>query len=211
MTRSYAFLALLKLAGLRSSAVSLPRCHGWVRLSNQVTLLKCLQDTGFLPSCGTITHSQMPSGPGVRIDGYNLFAGAEITPHYDPMLFKCIVRGNDLDSATAKMLGALKSTQIEGVETNIDLLRRTLQDHRFSKQEFFTRSLDSDAISTKPKETTPEAATQKLITFFAESLINGTQIQGQIVCRTSIVSSLITKLTFTREGLSLSDHWSCLV
>ncbi|KAI1654776.1 pyruvate carboxylase [Daldinia decipiens] len=135
---------------------------------------------GFVPSCGTITHAQLPGGPGVRIDGYNLFAGAEVTPHYDPLLFKCIVQANDLQHASAKMLGALNATQIAGVETNIDLLRRILEDPRFVKQQFFTRSLDSDVILTKPSEQNEDPSDQKLISFFAESLINGTQIQGQI-------------------------------
>lgn len=117
----------------------------------------------------------------MRIDGYNLFAGAEVTPHYDPLLFKCIVQANDLQHASAKMLGALNATQIAGVETNIDLLKRILEDPRFVKQEFFTRSLDSDVILTKPSEQNEDPSDQKLISFFAESLINGTQIQGQIV------------------------------
>ncbi|KAI1110459.1 pyruvate carboxylase [Nemania sp. NC0429] len=135
---------------------------------------------GFMPSCGTITHCDVPSGPGVRIDGYNLFAGAEVTPHYDPLLFKCIVHAKNLKASTSKMLGALGATEIDGIETNISLLRRILQDPRFAEQAFFTRSLDSDVISTKHNDPIEDPAAQKLISFLAESLINGTQIQGQI-------------------------------
>lgn len=139
-----------------------------------------------MPSCGTITHCDVPSGPGVRIDGYNLFTGAEITPHYDPLLFKCIVHAKNLKASTSKMLGALDATEVEGIETNISLLRRILQDPRFVDQAFFTRSLDGDVLSTKHNDPTEDPAAQKLITFLAESLINGTQIQGQIVSQISL-------------------------
>ncbi|RKU44002.1 pyruvate carboxylase [Coniochaeta pulveracea] len=135
---------------------------------------------GFLPSCGTITYSELPAGPGIRLDGYNLFAGAEITPHYDPMLFKLIVRADDLASARTKMLAALGATHIEGVETNIYLLERILQDDRFVKQQYFTRSLDQDVVASKVKNNSDDVTAQRLLTFFAESLVNGTQIQGQI-------------------------------
>jgi pyruvate carboxylase len=107
------------------------------------------------------------------------------------MLFKCIVLGNNMKAATWKMLGALGASEIDGVETNISLLRRILQDPRFTEHAFFTRSLDSDLISTKHKDPVEDPAAQKLISFLAESLINGTQIQGQIVSK-YFVSALFT-------------------
>ena len=49
---------------------------------------------GFLPSPGTITVYREPSGPGVRVDS-GVTAGSEISPLYDPMIAKLIVRGAD--------------------------------------------------------------------------------------------------------------------
>lgn len=146
-----------------------------------------------MPSCGTITHCEAPSGPGVRIDGYNLFAGAEVTPHYDPLLFKCIVHAKNLKTSASKMLGALGATEIDGIDTNISLLRRILQDPRFLDQAFFTRSLDSDILSTKHNDPIEDPAAQKLITFLAESLINGTQIQGQFVSSISLCPLILRR------------------
>ena len=156
---------------------SAPTAHGTAiqcRVTSEMPWL------GFLPSCGTITHCELPAGPGVRIDGYNMFAGAEVTPHYDPMLFKCIVHASNLDSACAKMISALRATHIDGIESNIDLLQRILQDPRLGRQGFFTRSLDDDVLSTKMKEPTDDPTSQKLLSFLAETTINGSQIQGQI-------------------------------
>ncbi|KAJ8124166.1 hypothetical protein ONZ43_g43 [Nemania bipapillata] len=136
--------------------------------------------TRFVPSCGIIAHCQIPSGPGIRVDGYNMFPGAEITPHYDPLWLKCIVHANDLDAAIAKMLAALRTSHVDGIETNIDLLQHILQDPRFRTQGFFTRSLDNDVLLAKAKGNTQDEAHQKLLSFFADTLINGTQIQGQV-------------------------------
>src|SRR5512142_3035295 len=47
---------------------------------------------GFLPSTGRITHSLLPTGPGVRIDT-GVYPGFEITPYYDPMIAKLMVWG----------------------------------------------------------------------------------------------------------------------
>ena len=47
---------------------------------------------GFMPSTGRITHSLIPTGPGVRVDT-GVYPGFEITPYYDPMIAKLIVWG----------------------------------------------------------------------------------------------------------------------
>ena len=54
-----------------------------------------------------------------------------ITPHYDPMLAKIIVRGTDRHDAIAGLLDVLGRTVIEGVKTNIPFLLACLDDARF--------------------------------------------------------------------------------
>ena len=72
----------------------------------------------FAPAPGTVTHYREPSGPGVRVDS-GVLSGSEITPLYDPMVAKLIVRDTDREGATARMLRALKEFEIEGVTTLI--------------------------------------------------------------------------------------------
>ncbi|HEY2327936.1 MAG TPA: acetyl-CoA carboxylase biotin carboxylase subunit [Gaiellaceae bacterium] len=82
---------------------------------------------GFLPSPGMISGYHEPSGPGVRVDSA-VTAGSEISPLYDPMIAKLIVRGADRDDAIGRMLRALGEYRIDGVTTLIGF-HRALVDH----------------------------------------------------------------------------------
>jgi acetyl-CoA/propionyl-CoA carboxylase biotin carboxyl carrier protein len=72
----------------------------------------------FAPAPGTITSYFEPSGPGVRVDS-GVKAGSEISPLYDPMIAKLIVWDVDRDSATRRMIRALKEFELEGVRSLI--------------------------------------------------------------------------------------------
>ncbi|MGD8403885.1 MAG: acetyl-CoA carboxylase biotin carboxylase subunit, partial [Anaerolineales bacterium] len=73
---------------------------------------------GFLPSTGRITHSLLPTGPGIRVDT-GVYPGFEITPYYDPMIAKLIVWGETRGQAILRMRRALEEYRIVGVRTNI--------------------------------------------------------------------------------------------
>lgn len=72
----------------------------------------------FLPSLGTIAYVREAAGTFVRNDSA-LFAGLEISGHYDSLLSKLIVWDRDRDRAIRKMLRALNETRIVGVSTSI--------------------------------------------------------------------------------------------
>ncbi len=79
---------------------------------------------------GTITGYQEPTGPGVRVDGSG-YAGYAPPPQFDPLLAKVIGSSGSarsLASALDRTRRALDEFVVDGVDTNLALLRAVL-DH----------------------------------------------------------------------------------
>lgn len=89
----------------------------------------------FMPCPGTINAIHVPGGFNVRIDSA-VYAGYRITPYYDSMIAKLLVKAPTRDEAIMKMRVALSEFIIEGVETNIDFQLALLKDEDFEKGNF---------------------------------------------------------------------------
>jgi len=74
------------------------------------------------PSAGTLTRWDWPGGPGIRLDTHARL-GATATPQFDTLLAKLVVQGDSFDSALRRSARALADVGIEGVATNLPLLR----------------------------------------------------------------------------------------
>jgi acetyl-CoA carboxylase biotin carboxylase subunit len=85
----------------------------------------------FMPSPGKITQLHIPGGPGIRFDSH-IYNGYTIPQYYDSMIGKLISFGNSRESALARTKTALSETVIDGVNTNIDLLKDIVVDKDFS-------------------------------------------------------------------------------
>ncbi len=95
----------------------------------------------FMPSTGRITHSLLPTGPGVRVDT-GVYPGFEITPFYDPMISKLIVWGETRAQAILRMRRALEEYRIVGVRTNIPFHQTLMDSHRFMGGQYDTRFVE---------------------------------------------------------------------
>jgi acetyl-CoA carboxylase, biotin carboxylase subunit len=84
----------------------------------------------FVPCPGKITNLHMPGGPGVRVDSA-ISCGHIVPPHYDSLIAKLIVYGDNRAEAISRMAMALDEIEIEGVKTNIPLHRKIMNDHDF--------------------------------------------------------------------------------
>jgi len=95
----------------------------------------------FMPSTGRITHSLLPTGPGVRVDT-GVYPGFEVTPFYDPMIAKLIVWGETRAQAILRMRRALEEYRIVGVRTNIPFHQTMMDSLRFMGGQYDTRFVE---------------------------------------------------------------------
>ncbi|MGH9836886.1 MAG: acetyl/propionyl/methylcrotonyl-CoA carboxylase subunit alpha [Blastocatellia bacterium] len=87
----------------------------------------------FLPSIGKLHDWCLPDSiEGLRIDA-GVEQGMEIGIHYDPLLAKLIVHGEDRDAAIRKLVYALRQSSIQGLQTNRDFLIRLLEHQEFKQ------------------------------------------------------------------------------
>jgi acetyl/propionyl-CoA carboxylase alpha subunit len=111
----------------------------------------------FVPSTGEITHTLLPTGPGIRVDT-GVYIGFEISPYYDSLISKLIVRGETRAEAILRMRRALEEYTILGVRTNIPFHQALMNSHRFMGGQYDTRfveerfSIEADeGRSSKPE------------------------------------------------------------
>ena len=97
----------------------------------------------FMPTPGRIAAYREPSGPGVRVDS-GVQAGSEISPSYDPMVAKLIVWDSDRESATARMIRALREFEIGGLTTLLAFHERLLATEQWARAETCRDLLDDD-------------------------------------------------------------------
>src|SRR5688572_2993781 len=104
---------------------------------------------GFRPSSGLLTQVRLPGD--ARCESW-VADGTEVTPFYDPMLAKIIVRGADRDEAVARMQDALAAARFDGLETNLDYLRQVLAHPEFRDGGFPTSFLNRVAYRPRAFE-----------------------------------------------------------
>ncbi len=97
---------------------------------------------GFRPCPGTVSAFIPPAGPGVRVETY-LRPGSKISPHYDSLVAKVIVHGQDRDEAVARARRALDEFVIEGIATTIPFHQRVLENEAFLAGEATTDFIET--------------------------------------------------------------------
>lgn len=76
-------------------------------------------EKNFMPCPGTVEDLHFPGGNGVRIESA-LYNGYTIPAHYDSMVAKVIVHGENRQDAIRKMQSALGEVVVDGITTNLD-------------------------------------------------------------------------------------------
>ncbi len=91
----------------------------------------CAEDpVSMLPAPGIVTGLEFTFAQGTRFD-HCLFEGYHVTPDFDPMVGKLIVKGLNREIALRKMRESLSGLHIEGLKNNIPLLKEILKEKNF--------------------------------------------------------------------------------
>lgn len=104
-----------------------------------------------MPSAGRLASYEMPSGPGVRVDGYG-YTGYATNPSFDSLLAKLVVSVGTPGPAgyTAlldKAARALDETRIQGVQTNLDFLAALVRHPEVVADRVHTRLVEDNAMA----------------------------------------------------------------
>ncbi|PPF65051.1 urea carboxylase [Clavibacter michiganensis] len=106
-------------------------------------------DKNGLPSSGLVTHAAFPGFgaaelSGVRVDGW-IETGLEVSPYYDPMLAKVIAAAPTRDTALDLLREGLDASRVDGVVTNLGLLRALTDETGLRAAVHSTSTLDQTA------------------------------------------------------------------
>ena len=104
---------------------------------------------GFMPAPGVIEHLHVPSGPFLRDDS-GVYAGAEVTPLYDPMISKLSVWAPDRAAAIRRLWRGLGEYRVVGLTTNIGFLRRCLRADAFASGDYDTGFVGAEVTPEAP-------------------------------------------------------------
>jgi acetyl/propionyl-CoA carboxylase alpha subunit len=90
-------------------------------------------ENNFAPSPGRVDRFEAPSfGEGVIIQS-SIFSGALVSTNFDPMVAKVMVRDANRPAAITKMRIALDDMMVDGIRTNIPLMRAVIASEAFAK------------------------------------------------------------------------------
>ncbi len=97
----------------------------------------------FAPSIGEVTAFMAPAGPGVRVDS-GVGDGCAVPIHYDPLLAKLIVWGEDRPRAIARGRRALQEFTLHGPIHNIPFHLWAIEQPDFVSGRYTTRFIEDN-------------------------------------------------------------------
>ncbi len=130
------------IAELGLDAPHLRKPRGYA-IQARVCMETIAEDGSIHPSTGTLAVYEVPSGPGVRTDGFG-YSGYRTSMSFDSLLAKVIGHSSspNFSDTIAKTVRALSEFRIEGVDTNIPFLQNILARADFVVGDIHTRFVD---------------------------------------------------------------------
>ncbi len=131
------------LADLGLSQADIPAPAGFA-IQARINTEHLAKDGSVRPKGGTLSVYEPATGPGIRVDGHG-YAGYTTHPGFDSLLAKMIVhdRQPSFEAACARLRRALDDTRIEGVGTNLAVLRTLLARPEIREGRFDTTTVET--------------------------------------------------------------------
>jgi acetyl/propionyl-CoA carboxylase alpha subunit/acetyl-CoA carboxylase beta subunit len=101
-----------------------------VRVNAEKAVLDAEGNVSFNPTPGLITVCELPEQDNICLISM-AEAGKVVSPFYDSLIIQIICYGDDRTDTINKMLDYLERVKIEGICTNISLIKRILRDKEF--------------------------------------------------------------------------------
>jgi acetyl/propionyl-CoA carboxylase alpha subunit len=126
----------------------------WItRTGHAIECRICAEDPlTLLPAPGEVTGFETNFPQGTRFD-HCLYKGLDVTPDFDPMVGKLVCKGIVRDIAVRKMKAALDGLFIEGLKTNVPLLKAIMLNKNFADGVYSTSFIKDEnpqeAVSTE--------------------------------------------------------------
>lgn len=124
----------------------------------------------FMPDTGKITAYHSGSGSGIRLDGGNIYTGAEISPYYDSLLVKICSFDRTFKGAIEKSLRALREMRIRGIKTNQPFLINVVNNETFKKGECYTTFIEETPELFNLSQQQDRAG--KILEFLGDKIVN---------------------------------------
>ncbi|XP_027366907.1 methylcrotonoyl-CoA carboxylase subunit alpha, mitochondrial isoform X2 [Abrus precatorius] len=97
---------------------------------------------GFLPATGVLQHYHVPVSSAVRVET-GVKEGDTVSMHYDPMIAKLVVWGENRAAALVKLKDSLSKFQVAGVPTNVNFLQKLANNGAFASGNVETHFIDN--------------------------------------------------------------------
>lgn len=137
----------LSLSDIGLNQEDVPELRGYA-IQARVNMETVAPDGRTLPSVGTLSAFDPPSGPGVRTDTFG-YAGYVTSPSFDSLIAKVIghSKSSNFEDAIRRTYRALSEFRIEGVATNLPFLQNLLQHPDFAGMKIHTRFVDEQVAT----------------------------------------------------------------
>jgi acetyl-CoA carboxylase biotin carboxylase subunit len=143
VTEAVTQLDLVRLQLLVASGEPLPATGRAPRAGHAIEIRINAEDPtrGFAPAPGRIERFRPPLGPGVRVDTF-VEDGTTISPHYDSLLAKVVVRDETRPQAIERARRALRELEVVGVPTTREAALDILGSDEFRSGDYSTSFLE---------------------------------------------------------------------